>query len=141
MSSICSTFTPQLVNWKFHVLIIHYSHLHVLCYKQSDFFFFILKKREREREAIIWSGTQKIKWMHSANEPFQTPDQNINHSWFFQNRTVTVWFINASQKLMCWKLSLQLIISPEYDETIRRWGLTGRKLNHSGCPFEGDVGF
>lgn len=31
--------------------------------------------------------------MHSANEPFQKPDPNINHSWFLQNWTVTVWFM------------------------------------------------
>lgn len=124
MSSICSACPVQLVNRTFRVLVIHYSHLHELWYKRSGFIIFILKReREREREAIIWSGTQKIKWMHSANEPFQKSDQNINLLWLLLNQTVTVWFKNTPQRRMCWKHHLQLIVSLESGETIKRWGL------------------
>lgn len=121
MSSICSACPVQLINfmsWSF--IIATYMNCDI---SSQALLFSLFKKREREREAIIWSGTQKIKWMHSANEPFQKPDQNINLLWLLQNQTVIVWFKNTPQRRMCWKRHLQLIVSLESDETIKRWGL------------------
>lgn len=122
-SSICSACTPQLVNRTFHVLVIHIAtYMNYDISSQALLFSFL--KKERERKAIIWSGTQKIKWMHSANEPFQKPDQNINLSWLLQNQTVTVWFKNtpkdacAENFISSW-LYHQNLIKPLGDEAYR----------------------